>query len=238
MDRYRDGRYAEDNPDWHEGDGDAKAAAIADFLRATGVWPRRITDVGCGSGAVLAGLVQRLRDQGEDTRGEGWDISPDAIARARCRESRHLRFHVAEATTIRDFSDLVLCIDVIEHLADDLAFLREIRPLGERFLFRIPLELSVWDVLRPQRRLDARRRFGHRHAYDRAAAENLLNEAGFEVEASRFHRVPVRAHGLGRWSDALRRATVALAPRWGVRAFGGFGWLVLARPVVAPAETA
>ena len=41
VDPYRSGRYAVDNPDWHEADAPHKAEALARFLRFAGLQPVR-----------------------------------------------------------------------------------------------------------------------------------------------------------------------------------------------------
>lgn len=103
---------------------------VARFLRRVAMLaearrPRRVLEVGCGEGIVLEYLSGRTRT--------GWfagvEVDRDALARARQRcpgatllrgDAYHLPF--ADATF-----DLVLCLEVLEHLAEPGRALRELR---------------------------------------------------------------------------------------------------------------
>jgi SAM-dependent methyltransferase len=82
--------------------------------------PSRLLDVGCGTGGELASL-------GPDVVAHGLDPSP--LAAGYCRQ-RRLSVTLASGLSIpfRDASfDAVLLLDVIEHVADDVAMLAEAR---------------------------------------------------------------------------------------------------------------
>lgn len=229
-DPYTSGRYAERNPDWHEGDAPHKARALAAAIRFGGLQPRTVVDVGCGTGAVLRALSEELQDELPDTRWEGWDIAPEAIRRARATEGGRLLFVGEDFLQSERKADLLLCIDVLEHVADDRAFLEALRPRATWFLFRIPLDLSALDVVRPRRLLAARHQYGHRHFYTRELAVDLLRTAGFRVETVRYDRVPPPRDTARRWlADAVRTAWFERAPDRAARWLGGFSLIVLAR---------
>ncbi len=79
---------------------------------------RRVLDLGCGDGDVLAGLV---RWGALPARLTGVDVRADAISRAHARWPE-LRFEVADATALpyRDASfDLVLCFTLFTSILDD-----------------------------------------------------------------------------------------------------------------------
>ena len=231
-DAYQSGAYAEANPDWHEADATHKAAALFDVARELGWSPRTIVDVGCGVGAVLAELVDRLRRERPETTGEGWDPSPEAIRRAQARTTEGLRFVCGDLLAQAGArAELALCVDVVEHVPDDLAFLTALRDRADRFLFRIPLDLSALDLLRPHRLLDARRHLLHRHVYTRELALDLLERAGYRAELVRYDRVPPsRETSRQRAVDAVRRASFAWLPDLTVRALGGWSLVVAATP--------
>lgn len=230
-DRYRSGAYASANPDWHEADAPHKAAAVASLLRWAGASPRTVVDVGCGTGAVLRHLRAALHRDWPRTTWEGFDVAPEAIRRARQREGEAISYVEGDFLESERRADLVLCLDVVEHVADDEAFLRALRGRADQFVFRLPLDLSVLDVLRPRRLRAYRRDYGHRHFWTRAMAEDLLRATGYRIVHARYDRVPPPAAGpRGRTVDAVRRAAVAAVPRGAVALLGGFSWLVLAEP--------
>ena len=93
---------------------------IRGLLRAHGFWPlnsRRVLEVGCGSGDVLAGLLE-LGAQPQKL--VGIDLLPDRIADAR-RRYPNLRFQCANAEQL-DFPDnhfdLILLFTVFSSILD------------------------------------------------------------------------------------------------------------------------
>jgi SAM-dependent methyltransferase len=131
----------------------------------------RILDVGCGTGANLEMLAQF----GEAA---GVDVSPDALAFCRQRGLQNVRQGEAEHLPYEDGSfDLVTGLDVVEHLDDDLAGLREmrrvLRPGGYAFLF-VPAFMFLWGV---QDDISH-----HRRRYTLASLQQAVREAGFAVE--------------------------------------------------------
>jgi len=228
-DRYRSGRYAAANPDWHEEDAAHKAQAVASLVRWAGLRPRTVVDVGCGTGGVLAALRTELGPELPDTTWEGFDLAPEPIRRAKKREAQRLSFVEGDFLDSERSVDLVLCLDVVEHLADEEAFLRSLRNRAQQFVFRLPLDLSVLDVVRPRRMLGFRHAYGHRHFWTRELAMDLLVGCGFTIHHERYDRVPpVSASRRHRVVDGVRRGLVAALPHGAVRWLGGFSWLVLA----------
>ncbi len=83
----------------------------------------KVLEVGCGEGLFSASL---------DKTAERWGIEPDAeaVATAQDRLDRVLvcDFAAAKAQLPTGYFDLIICNDVIEHMPDHDAFLREIQP--------------------------------------------------------------------------------------------------------------
>jgi 2-polyprenyl-3-methyl-5-hydroxy-6-metoxy-1,4-benzoquinol methylase len=81
-----------------------------------------VLEVGCGEGAFCAGL---------SAVSETWGIEPDArsaeVARARLHKVLVGTFHTVKAELPFAHFDLIVCNDVIEHMTDHDAFLREIQ---------------------------------------------------------------------------------------------------------------
>ena len=100
---------------------DERTRVLAALLERSGRLPlgsRRVLDLGCGDGDVLAGLV---RWGALPARLTGVDVRAEAVARAHARWP-DLRFEVADATVLphRDASfDLVLCFTLFTSILDD-----------------------------------------------------------------------------------------------------------------------
>jgi SAM-dependent methyltransferase len=107
-------------------------SVIVDRIRRAGL--RRVLDIGCGTGQLAA----YLRDQGIDSY-VGIDFSPKAIEYAR-RSAPHARFVVGDARTSDIYTedhDVLICTEVLEHIADDLAVVERFRP-RTRCIFSVP----------------------------------------------------------------------------------------------------
>jgi SAM-dependent methyltransferase len=86
--------------------------------------PRRIVDLGCGEGIVAGYLKEKnlIRDY------HGFDISEQAVKEA-ARIHPDLQFEVGDFTRMPPGTpgDLVICLEVLEHLSDTQAALRSLR---------------------------------------------------------------------------------------------------------------
>src|SRR5438874_7867432 len=89
------------------------------------VAPKSVCDVGCGVGEVLRQLQENLD---RECICWGYDISPQAIELAETRASERIHFERADFGQETDkFFDLILVLDVIEHLPDYFSFLQKIK---------------------------------------------------------------------------------------------------------------
>jgi len=230
--RYSDGRYLEANPGWHLEDAPWKAEQALALLRTHGLQPRRIVEVGCGAGEVLRRVHAAL---GPGTEADGWEPSPQAAALAQSRAAPGLRFHAAPLPPVPSGppADLLLALDVAEHVEDCIGFLRSLRPHARHALFHVPLDLSVQTVVRATPLQVARAQVGHLHFFTRETALATLAHAGWQVQAERYTAgsldLPPRGWR-GRVARWPRRLAFALSPHAAVRWLGGFSLLVLAQP--------
>lgn len=138
----------------------------------------RILDVGCGTGANL----EMLARFGE---AEGVDVSPAALAFCRARGLERVRQGAAEELPYEDGTfDLVTGLDVVEHLDDDVAGLREMRRVlktGGRALLFVPAFMFLWGV---QDDISH-----HRRRYTLKSLRRVVREAGFEVERATYANI-------------------------------------------------
>lgn len=135
----------------------------------------RILDVGCGTGANLE-MLARFGDA------EGVDVSVDALAFCRARGLRQVRQGEAEHLPYDDESfDLVTALDVVEHLDDDAAGLREmrrvLRPNGRALLF-VPAFMWLWGVQDDVSH--------HRRRYTLPQLKATVRASGFEIERATY----------------------------------------------------
>jgi SAM-dependent methyltransferase len=102
-----------------------------------------VVDLGCGTGGNIASLADRYRCIGIDASSEAI-----GLARGRFPDVEFVRSEDSSeiaATLIR--ADAVLCMDVIEHVEHDAAFLEQIvlatRPRTQ-LLLTVPADMSLW----------------------------------------------------------------------------------------------
>jgi SAM-dependent methyltransferase len=175
-----------------------------------------VLDVGCGEGTLL----KMIGEAYPQVRLAGSELSQTALAY--CREQLP-RAHLFPLDIVRGdvpehTYDLVVSVQVLEHLEDDLAALKQLKKMCARYVV-----ISV-----PGGRLDEHgRRNGHYRHYTRAELVFKMEQAGFAVMRSftcgwpihsLFYRAMVRylpqtaiqSVGLGAY-DARKRMVMQLA---------------------------
>ena len=225
--RYEDGEYLAANPSWHEEDSEWKAGKILRLLGRARLAPATIVEVGCGAGGILKAVQAGLPSS---ARLAGYDISPTAIERAKRHANERLDFHCEDLTRGAQRFELLLCIDVFEHVEDPFAFLRALRRHASWFVFNIPLEMHVAGIL-INHQLWTRRQLGHLHYYTAALARETLRECGYTIVAADYpSRLTDEPRSAGEWLFWLPRKLGALLhPEFSARIFGGTSLLVLAQ---------
>lgn len=138
----------------------------------------RMLDVGCGTG----GNLEMLNQYGKV---EGVDVSAEALAFCRARGLEKVKQGAAEQLPYEDnLFDLVTALDVVEHLDDDLAGLREmrrvLRPGGYVLLF-VPAFMFLWGVQDDVSH--------HRRRYRLPQLRRVVQAAGFKVERMSYANI-------------------------------------------------
>jgi SAM-dependent methyltransferase len=148
------------------------------MLKRNGIVPRTICDVGCGAGEVLR-LVQK--GMKADCTLWGYEISPQAFALCQRRVNERLHFKLTDIRREEGTHfDVILLMDVLEHLEDYFSFLRDLQPKSEYKIIHIPLDVSVRTVLLNEP-IDFRATYGHLHSFTKDLALQMLNDVGYEV---------------------------------------------------------
>lgn len=176
---YLSGRYTQLNPTYHIEDSLWKAEQILKMVKKHNLQPGSVCEIGCGAGEILHQLQTHFP---QDTRFFGYEISPDAYQLCKQRENDTLRFFQQDLLAIEtEPFDLLLCIDVFEHVEDYMGFLRKLRKKASFTLFHIPLELAVLHVLRHRNLIHQRIRAGHLHYFNKETALLTLQDTGYSV---------------------------------------------------------
>jgi SAM-dependent methyltransferase len=226
--RYLDGTQLAAAPDWYESDAAWKADRVRDMMRQHGMEPASICDVGCGTGGVLDHLSRTLPPT---TKLVGYEMSPQAVALAPAARKQRITFVSEWSDEFEGGFDLMLVLDVFEHVDDYLGFLRTIRRRAGSFIFHIPLDVSVQTVLRGSPFTRARESLGHLHYFSRDTALATLHDTGYATVDEELTQPGIDLWGgKSRLARLPRKLAFRLNPRLAARVMGGFSLLVLARP--------
>jgi SAM-dependent methyltransferase len=227
--RYTSGEYLASNPTWHAEDSAWKASQVLGMLHRHGLRPGAVCEVGCGVGEVLRELHDRMSHRPSFV---GYEISPQALALAASRSSERLEFRLGNGLEDDEKFDLILLIDVIEHVEDYFSLLRGLRTRSRHTILHIPLELSVVSVLLDTPMTFSRDRLGHVHFFTRDMALGMLRGVGYEIVDWTFTAASSQ-YPPGSWKlrvlEWARRVAFPLHQTAAVRILGGYSLLVLAR---------
>lgn len=221
--------YLAKNPSWHEEDSSWKAEQIAKILARNHINVSSVAEIGCGAGGILASLASRLP---EGTVFTGFDISPDAIEIAKRHEREDLSFFCEDALSTPRTFDLLLVVDVIEHVRDYLGFMETCRSKARFKIYHIPLDIHLSSVLRA-RFVVGRRTVGHLHYFSAESALDTVRDTGHKIidyaytdggVALAVHHPSIRRS----IANIPRRLIGMFSKKLSARWFGGYSLLVLA----------
>ena len=163
---------------WHTGRRTILASFVAEICRQVTDRRPRILDVGCGTGANLL-MLSKYGDA------EGVDVSEDALAFCRERGLQNVKLGAGEELPYEGGTfDLVTAFDVVEHMDDDLAGVKEMRRVlrpGGRVLIFVPAFMFLWGLQDDVS--------NHRRRYRMSELRRVLEQAGFEVERTSYANI-------------------------------------------------
>jgi len=165
---------------------------------------RRVLEVGSGIGNLTRLMLDRERVVATD-------VDPEHLRRLRSElgEFENVSveaFDLAEPApepVVDAHPDTVVCMNVLEHVADDRAALAHIRGAlgpGGRLVLLVPAHPFAFGSLDEG--------LGHHRRYDRRSLSDRLGAAGFEIESMRSLNLPA----LGGWFVASRVRRHRLIP--------------------------
>jgi SAM-dependent methyltransferase len=201
---------------------------------------RTVLDVGCGQGSLLRELIREF----PAIEPYGCDVSATAVelSRRKVPEGEFQVLDLVNEALPRTF-DLLVCSEVVEHIEDDVAALRNLRRMCGRYL--------LITTVQGRMRSFEPEAVGHVRNYGRRELVDKLGLAGFEVVqrvdwgfpfySPLYHNVLelTGSRGTtGQFGQGRRLLATALyyifhlnLPVWGDEIF------VLARPVAAAGDT-
>jgi SAM-dependent methyltransferase len=224
---YKNGTYSQNNPSWHEQDSPWKARQILKMIERNNLAPSKICEIGCGAGEILRQLSEQMS---KDTEFIGYEISPQAFDICRNKSKENLKFLLKDPfEDTETFFDIVLAIDVFEHVEDYFGFLRKIKKKGKYKIFHIPLDINVQMVLRAAF-LKNRKSVGHIHYFTKETALASLEDTGHVILDYFYTPGALELPNQG-WKDDLmkipRKLFFSVSKDLTVRILGGFSLLVL-----------
>lgn len=228
-DMYEGDLYEKNNPTWHEQDSPWKAHQVEKMIVKNRLQPKTLCEIGCGTGEILLNLEKSLPP---DVRLSGYEIAPRAFERAKLKETDRTRFHLADLLMEQEAKfDLVLAIDVLEHVKDYIGFIEKLKDVGTYKMFHIPLDLSAQSVARARPILNLRHGVGHLHYFFKQTALETLESCGYTILDSFYtaSRLELPDQALSsRMMRIPRRVAFAVNPDLTVRVLGGYSLMVLA----------
>jgi cyclopropane fatty-acyl-phospholipid synthase-like methyltransferase len=145
------------------------------------IHPRKVLDVGCGAGD----MVHTLADRGAQVL--GIDFSNEAIRH--CQQlwkGEGVRFENTAIENIHEQFDLIVFMEVLEHIEDDAKALEEIHRLLNQKGYLILSVPAHKDRFGPSDHY-----VGHFRRYDKNELLTLLEQGGFQVEVIWSYGVPL-----------------------------------------------
>ena len=172
----------------------------------------RLLDVGCGG----AWIGDHFNDY------TGIDVSPEAVEAARSRGHQVLLVNGDEPLPFDETSfDGVVLKDVLEHVKDPVALVREVRrvlrPGGTVFASSPDAQRWVWDD------------YTHRRPFTRRGFRLLFEDQGLDVERSGYESVMPGIGIVSGWTRRNRRPRLLAALAW-LPVVRRNVWLVARRP--------
>ncbi len=186
QDKYSTDEYYRLNPSLHTEDSLFKARAIINLIeqlpvsKLFGKGQVKILDVGGGAGVLSFLICEYLARQGARVDSIAYDLSRGSLKK-QLENNRHISLATSDFEAVKCGApyDLILLVDVIEHIEENHDFAEQINELATYVIYNIPLEKNLIDFLKYlkslgnyyQMREDT---LGHLHFYSLRGVKRFL----------------------------------------------------------------
>jgi SAM-dependent methyltransferase len=177
INQYVDGSYFERHPTWDMEHAPLKAKYVKIMIDRHNMSCKKMLDVGCGNGAVLAELHKLM----PTCKMHGFDIFPQSISMGHSLFGNMIDLQCTNPFKQADIYDLALALDVIEHVENTFQFLAQLKEKATFKILHIPLEVNLRWLLTPGMYKGANKSNGHIHFFNQETAFILLEWSGYEV---------------------------------------------------------
>lgn len=144
-----------------------------------------ILEVGCAFGVLLNIIADRLKIKnrtGIDISGKNIEVARKLYPGCNFIQGTIEDYATAFVSGIQNRRfDLIILSDIVEHIPDDLTFMRRVSELSSLVLLNLPLEKCFSNRHRQYGEHDSS---GHLHSYDKDLAIQLVRNGGFEIVKS------------------------------------------------------
>ena len=245
---YKSDAYITKHPDMFVSDSPWKAQKIWPYVeqavRDLDKPVISLLDVGGGAGEILHLLSEQITDKlGTQVDKYVLDLSPGILemqGKTNPDIVRSLNEDIAQTSLGTKEIDLAILLDVLEHVTEPVAALREIRRIAHRAIFKVPLEdnwyFNLWNwKTRGQFRQNLIETLGHINVYNFATLRlqvethaGTVMTIGFTgaytqfLHSSAYQLTPV--HRMINWIAAW---LYPLSPAWCARVFNDFAVLLV-----------
>ncbi|MGI8951401.1 MAG: class I SAM-dependent methyltransferase [Chitinophagaceae bacterium] len=231
-DIYNDGTYLKNNPTWDAEDALLKAEKILELLEKIPISFKTICEVGCGSAEILYQLSKKLRG---NVAFFGFDVSKNAITIAKKKETAKIKIEQKDIASSPDenyFFDVILVIDVIEHVDNYFKFLDGIINKSKYTIFHIPLDMCVWSLFREKMLLESKERVGHIHNFTEDFIKSILIDHGFKILQQIYTAPTFQVKSLKQtFINNIRKFLFRINKKFCSKTLGGYSILLLTENV-------
>jgi 2-polyprenyl-3-methyl-5-hydroxy-6-metoxy-1,4-benzoquinol methylase len=151
IDIYKDNSYIEKNPTLHSEDSEFKFQNIKRFLSSVKVKNKRIKilDIGGGAGIIGKLVLDYFLENRIVVTFHSLDLSTQML---KIQSKNNPQINKLVNCSIDECPesnyDLVLMIDVIEHIEEKEYSAKNLNKLGKNIIYNIPIEINFFDILK------------------------------------------------------------------------------------------
>ena len=181
-DIYNDNSYLEKNPSLHTEDSKFKFQNIKRFLSSIEVKNNRIKilDIGGGAGIIGKLVLEYFQESGIVVSFHSLDLSTQML-KIQLKNNPQIKkiINCSINECPKSNYDLVLMIDVIEHIEEKEDSAKILNKLGKNIIYNIPIEINFFDILKYLKSFfryykRQKKRWGHIHFFSFTSSQSFL----------------------------------------------------------------